>query len=210
MCSIPYKCYPKVCHIIWRTCFNYRSGFRPYLEALFVDADFGDTSTSSRYSRSQSSPSFLGTLQHCSHDRTISDAASASEWAIPCLPSAKKSLGLQDPSSVLWPTVFVGLVIPPTSVPVVQRLARPSSIRETRGSIPGLALSFLLPQRDERMVRLAHRLGSERLGRATTTKNAPVAGLVHSEMVTLFGLSKNGESCAGDEIEGQVCVVGLG
>ena len=34
----------------------------------------------------------------------------------------------------------------PTSGPVVQRLARPSGIRETRGSIPGLAFSFLLPQ----------------------------------------------------------------
>ena len=33
----------------------------------------------------------------------------------------------------------------PTNGPVVQRLARPSGIRETRGSIPGLAFSFLLP-----------------------------------------------------------------
>jgi len=39
------------------------------------------------------------------------------------------------------------LVIPPASGLVVQRLARPSGIRETRGSIPGLALSFLLPQK---------------------------------------------------------------
>jgi len=31
---------------------------------------------------------------------------------------------------------YLELVIPPTSVPVVQRLARTSSIRETRGSIP--------------------------------------------------------------------------
>ena len=32
----------------------------------------------------------------------------------------------------------------PTNGPVVQRLARPSGMRETRGSIPGLAFSFLL------------------------------------------------------------------
>ena len=38
------------------------------------------------------------------------------------------------------------LMIPPTNGPAVQRLARPSGIRETHGSIPGLALSFLLPQ----------------------------------------------------------------
>ena len=33
----------------------------------------------------------------------------------------------------------------PTNGPVVQRLARPSGIRETRGSIPGLAFSFSPP-----------------------------------------------------------------
>jgi len=43
-------------------------------------------------------------------------------------------------------TNVLELVIPPTNGPVVQRLSRPSGIRETRGSSPGLALSFLLPQ----------------------------------------------------------------
>jgi len=38
------------------------------------------------------------------------------------------------------------LMVPPTNSPVVQRLARPSGIRGTHGSIPGLALSFFLPQ----------------------------------------------------------------
>jgi len=33
----------------------------------------------------------------------------------------------------------------PTNAPVVQRLARPAGIKETRGSIPGLALSFRIP-----------------------------------------------------------------
>ena len=49
-------------------------------------------------------------------------------------------------SSLSSMTDLLELVIPPTSGPAVQRLARPSGIRETRGSIPGLALSFLLPQ----------------------------------------------------------------
>jgi len=56
------------------------------------------------------------------------------------------SIGISSVFGLIYQSVGVG-DSSPTNGSVVQRLARPSGIRETRGSIPGLAFSFLLPHK---------------------------------------------------------------
>jgi len=86
--------------------------------------------------------SLSNTLLHLT-TRLLADNLALSAYSIS--PASGYPRESMPPPPPWGPVLGVGVELPPINGPVVQRLARPSGIRETRGSIPGLAFSFLLP-----------------------------------------------------------------